>query len=39
MKGNKSLLDAVNASVVKNKANGEIGKILARWGVGDLAAK
>jgi polar amino acid transport system substrate-binding protein len=39
MKGNKSLLDAVNASVAKNKANGEIGKILARWGVGDLAAK
>jgi len=39
MKGNKSLLDAVNASVAKNKANGEIGKILGRWGVGDLAAK
>ncbi len=39
MKGNKSLLDAVNASLAKNKANGEIGKILERWGVGNLAAK
>lgn len=38
-KGNATLLSAVNASLSKNKANGEIGKILSRWGVGDLAAK
>src|SRR4051794_13469450 len=36
-KGNTVLLTAVNDSLAKNK--GEIGKILEKWGVGDLAAK
>jgi polar amino acid transport system substrate-binding protein len=36
-KGNTALIGAVNESLAKNKA--EIGKILEKWGVGDLAAK
>jgi polar amino acid transport system substrate-binding protein len=36
-KGNAALLAAVNDSLAKNKA--EVGKILEKWGVADLAAK
>jgi polar amino acid transport system substrate-binding protein len=36
-KGNSALLSAVNDSLSKNKA--EVGRILEKWGVGDLAAK
>ena len=38
-KGNKPLLDALNASLSTLKTNGELEKIAKKWGVSDLLTK
>jgi polar amino acid transport system substrate-binding protein len=38
-KGNKELVDAVNKALADMKSSGELQKILAKWGVGNLEAK
>jgi ABC-type amino acid transport substrate-binding protein len=37
-KGDKELLDAINGSLKKLKASGQLKKILDGWGVGHLIA-
>lgn len=38
-KGNKALLDAVNAAIAEMKQNGEMAEIGRKWGVADLMSK
>lgn len=38
-KGNKELVDAVDKALADMKSSGELQKILAKWGVGNLEAK
>jgi len=38
-KGNKPMLDAVNGALAEMRSNGEMAKIMTKWGVSDLMVK